>query len=82
VLVDMVAVGVMQVAAMQVVDVSFVEDGRMAASGSVLVIVCGVGLVVFHALNVPPAFGRVNKMRLRRSLTTAGPVGDQPFSGH
>jgi hypothetical protein len=82
VLVDVVAMRVMQVTVVKVVDVSFVEDGRVAASGSVLVIVYGVCLVVFHALNVPPAFGRVNKMRLRRSLTTAGPVGDQPFSGH
>jgi hypothetical protein len=70
VLVDVVAVGVMEVPVMQVVDVSVVAHGGVAASGSMLMFVMGVGLMIFHASTLPVGRRAVKQMRLRRSLTT------------
>jgi len=44
-LVDVTVVGMMQVAIMKVVDVTFVLNGRVAASAPVVVIVVGVSVV-------------------------------------
>ena len=55
VLVDVVAVGMMQVAVVQVVDVPFVIDADVAALGAVGVVVVGVGrAVILRHVRVPP----------------------------
>jgi len=53
VLVDVIAVGTVEVAVVQVVDVIVVPKGRMAAAVAVLVVMVGVSLV-FHAYQYTP----------------------------
>lgn len=48
VLIDMVFVGMVQMSVVQIVGVPVVLDGRVAAIGTVLVIVSGVGFAVAH----------------------------------
>jgi len=60
VLVNVVAVRVMKVPVVQVVDVSVVLNCGVAATGSVLMLVRWVRLVIFHSETVPPASASVN----------------------
>lgn len=60
VLVNVVAVRVVKVPVVQVVDVSVVLNCGVAATGSVLMLVCWVRLVIFHSETVPPASATVN----------------------
>ena len=48
VLVDMILVGMMQMAIMEIVDVPLVDDSRMAAVGAVQVVMVSVGGMVAH----------------------------------